>query len=317
MGCCSTTVWWNTPEPIHAYYLSIISVVITFFAALMGLLAYLPSGSSLVLSWGLENVVDLLSSAVVLWRFYNPGTTEKRVLLLKKREKRASVAISLILFILGIGVIVSSMIDFKAGGEDEDENELSEDVIIVVSLLFTIIFFVLTVVKLQMSIQLDSRALLKDGYCSLFGTILACSLFLNSIIIKTIPPLWWLDPLISLVVGVASLFLGLRSVMIQTCEKKIPIWNPKWWIFSQGNVTMDEMNEMDEESQKQQQEQPVSSSPPILYEDLDSKKAGDDTGTLTDLSLEDEGKETELTQMEEKEGKESKESANVETHTIL
>ena len=52
-------------------------------------MAYLPTSSTLVLSYGLENIVDLISSLVVLWRFYNPGDTEARKLLLKKREKRA------------------------------------------------------------------------------------------------------------------------------------------------------------------------------------------------------------------------------------
>lgn len=82
-------VWWNEPEAIHAYYLSVISVCLTSLAALLGLLAYKPTGSSLVLCWGLENLVDLLSSMVVLWRFFAPGDTPERIILLKKREKRA------------------------------------------------------------------------------------------------------------------------------------------------------------------------------------------------------------------------------------
>jgi len=88
MGCSAPT-WWDKPQPIHAFRLSVVSVIMTLIAAAAGLMAYGPTSSTLVLSWGLENVVDLLSSLVVLWRFYNPGVTEARLLLLKKREKRA------------------------------------------------------------------------------------------------------------------------------------------------------------------------------------------------------------------------------------
>ena len=88
MGC-SMPRWWSNPEPIHAYNLSLFSVLLTLVASLIGLLGYVPTGSSLVLCWGLENLVDLLSSLVVLWRFFNPGDTEERILTLKKREKRA------------------------------------------------------------------------------------------------------------------------------------------------------------------------------------------------------------------------------------
>ena len=203
-----------------------------------------------------------------------------------------SVAISFILLLLGTGIVFSAMFDFKVGAEDV--HNLSAGLLITMSLLFTIVFFLMTVVKLQMSVLLDSRALLKDGYCSLFGTILACSLFLNTIIIESIPRLWWLDPLVSLVVGIASLFIGLRSILIQSCEKKIPIWDPKWWIFSQGSMTMDEMEKVDEENKgEQQQQQQTTPSPPILYDDLDSNKNEDG---MTDLSLDgSETKETEMT----------------------
>jgi len=217
-----------------------------------------------------------------------------------------SVAISLILFILGIGICISSIYDFKLG--EAAIPDFSEEVLIVVSLLFTFIFFALTVVKLQMSIVLDSRALLKDGYCSLFGTILALSLFLNTIIVKGIHQLWWLDPLISLIVGAASLFLGLRSVMIQTCEKGVPIWNPKWWLMSQGNVTLEDATKIDEEMQKQQPGQ-TSTSPPILYDDLDLNKEQN----TTDVSLNQEVKETEMTTIENKNGGDN---VPQPTHTI-
>ena len=163
------------------------------------------------------------------------------------------------------------MYDFKQA--DQVEMGISEDLVIVISLFFTLVFFALTITKLQMSILLNSRALLKDGYCSLFGTILACSLFLNTIIVASIPRLWWLDPLVTLFVGIASLFLGLRSVLIQTFEKKIPIWNPKWWIFSQGDVSVQEMSKIEEAHQQ------AAPPPPILYDDLDGPKLSTETST--------------------------------------
>ena len=49
--------------------------------------------SSLILAFGLENFVDLLSSLVVLWRFYCPhGCDEVKLANLKKREERANVS---------------------------------------------------------------------------------------------------------------------------------------------------------------------------------------------------------------------------------
>jgi hypothetical protein len=54
----------------------------------------------------MENFVDFISSAVVLWRFYVPGElTKEREKLLNDREDRAAVAISVLIILLGCLVI--------------------------------------------------------------------------------------------------------------------------------------------------------------------------------------------------------------------
>ena len=70
------------------------------------------TGSSLILCYGLENLVDFLSSIVVMWRFYLPHKDPDREELLMKREKRASVAISFILALLGLAVLIAALEDF-------------------------------------------------------------------------------------------------------------------------------------------------------------------------------------------------------------
>ena len=87
------TFWYN-PTAYHAYKLSLISCFITFFAAILGLASSKASGSSAMLGFGLENLVDLLSSMVVVWRFYVGGSTEVTPALVAKlngREKKASI----------------------------------------------------------------------------------------------------------------------------------------------------------------------------------------------------------------------------------
>lgn len=270
-------VWWTNPQPNHAYVLSVVSLIATVVAAIVGISGYVRSESSLMFCYGLENCVDFLSSLVVLWRFYNPGESEERIMELKKREKKASVAISFILFILGIGIVIMAMHDFT-----EVNTQIEAGIsVLIISFFSSIIFFFLTVTKLQMSAVLDSRALLKDGYCSLIGTVLATSLFLNTILVVSNPSLWWLDPTISLICGVVSLFLGLRSILIQTCEKNIPILTPQWWISSQGDVTVKEMETMDKT--KQSTEQPQFNNSPIVYEDLDGP--GTNNNSIVDLTL--------------------------------
>jgi len=254
------------------YRLCVASILITAIAAVIGIVGFALSESSLMLCYGVENCLDLLSSSVVLWRFYKPGKSEERIAMLKKREKRASVAISFILFLLGIAVVIMAMVDFKV------PNIVLEghvSYLLTFSGVSFVVFGALTYIKLRMAKALVSRSLQKDGICSLIGTLLSASLMVTTLITMQNKQLWWLDPLAAIICGMASLVFGLRSVLLQTCEKGIPIYSPRWWIFSQDTRGLKEketeMTEVidgskaDEEGQQQ-----IVNNPPIVYDDLDS-----------------------------------------------
>lgn len=221
--------WWDSPNANHAFILSWFSVLVTLAAAIGGIVGAVRVGNSLLLSYGLENLVDFFSSVVVLWRFYAPsGIDTAQLSKLAKREKRASVAISFILFLLGVGIIIAAIKDFKKG------LDVSAHVptLIGISFISIPIFGLLTIIKFHYATKLNSRALQKDGYCSLIGTSLSTSLFFNTLIVAAFPGAWWLDPTIALIVGSISFFIGLRSLLISTFEKGVPIWSPRWWFFS-------------------------------------------------------------------------------------
>ena len=82
--------WWSDPTEHHAYILSIASTCVTLAATIGGIASYTLTGSSLMLSYGLENAVDLASDLVVVWRFYAPGTVDDAThRKLEGREKKA------------------------------------------------------------------------------------------------------------------------------------------------------------------------------------------------------------------------------------
>eukprot|EP00545_Synedropsis_sp_CCMP1620_P006085 CAMPEP_0119014310 /NCGR_PEP_ID=MMETSP1176-20130426/9491_1 /TAXON_ID=265551 /ORGANISM="Synedropsis recta cf, Strain CCMP1620" /LENGTH=254 /DNA_ID=CAMNT_0006967465 /DNA_START=52 /DNA_END=816 /DNA_ORIENTATION=+ len=224
--------WWSAPTAKHAYWLSVISVFITLLAAGGGIAIYFMTGSSLILCYGLENCVDLFSSVIVLWRFYVPdeltdGVEEK----LAKREKRASIAISVVLGILGIGIIAAAVDDFLKGMEDFDKLRL----LLGISVSSILIFGILAAMKFQYSIHLKSASLHKDGICSLIGTILSAALFINTLIVKHVPEAWWIDPAVALGCGVASIAIGMHAIIVATCIQKIPIFSLNWWRMSKGD----------------------------------------------------------------------------------
>ncbi|KAG7353878.1 hypothetical protein IV203_003233 [Nitzschia inconspicua] len=222
---------WRDPSSKNAFILSVVSVLFTFLAAFIGIFYYMTAGSALCLVFGLENLVDLLSSVVVLWRFFSIGKlTPEREELLKSREIRASTAISFVLLLLGLFVIAASLWDLKNG---DDENQI-EKLILGISFVSILAFGTMTIFKFHYASALDSSSLHKDGVCSFIGTVLSCALFVNFFIIQHYPQLSWLDAAVAMVLGFVALLYGIQSI-IALRKRKVPICSLSWWFMSRGD----------------------------------------------------------------------------------
>jgi hypothetical protein len=162
--------------------------------------------------------------------------TKEREELLLKRETRASMAISFILMLLGVGVIATAAGDLAGGAETAYDLE----VVLAISFFSIFIFGSLTVVKFRFANKLSSASLYKDGICSLIGTVLASALFVNTLIIEQAPSVWWLDPVVAIIAGFAALGIGIHAIVVASFVQGLPIFTLSWWLMSQGDG-MDEM----------------------------------------------------------------------------
>lgn len=251
--------WWSNPTAHDAFVLSWISLLITLVAAIVGLVAYRVLDSSLVLVYGLENVVDFMSSVIVLWRFYSPsgsgdiefagvdaemgGAAEEAAaaaqknqeeeMKLESREKRASIGISIVLAILGFGTTITAAEDFSHGREEIEYLHTIQ----YLSFISMIIFGGLAHIKLHYAKMMNSSSLKKDGICSAIGTLLAASLFFTTVLeLSSNNTLWWTDPLIAMLCGIGSLIYGLYGVYKGYVRDGLPVCNCYWWIY--GGSTM-------------------------------------------------------------------------------
>lgn len=199
-------------------------------ATVTGIVVSVLTGSSLMLSYGLENAVDLVSDLVVLWRFYCPGdvddATQRK---LERREERAGVAISFSLLISGCLTVAGAATDFNRGGL-EGVGESQVTLLIGLSFVSIIIFGVLTVFKLHFSTKLNSPSLHLDGFCSFIGMVLSFSLFMATVLEVAEPATWWFDPFLAFIVGALSILVAFRSLYNSACIRKTPIWSIYWWM---------------------------------------------------------------------------------------
>eukprot|EP00977_Amphora_coffeiformis_P018029 scaffold6091_cov164-Amphora_coffeaeformis.AAC.13 len=223
--------FWKSPDTKDAYRLSWVSLACTVLGAIAGLVLFKKTGSSLCLTFSLENFVDFLSSAAVLWRFFAPSSLDASVEeKLHRREKRASIGVSLILIVLGIAVFFSAIYDFTQKEDDPEKLEA----IAGISFVSLIIFGILSLFKFHYANILESQSLYKDGLCSLIGTILSGTLFINSLLIQQYPAIYWIDPTVAMFCGIGACVLGGSHVYEARQKENLPIFTKAWWFTSQG-----------------------------------------------------------------------------------
>ena len=178
--------------------------------------------------------MDFLSSIAVLWRFYAPSSVDATLdEKLHRREKRASMAISLVLIVLGIVVFFSAIYDYSQ--KDDDPEKLAA--IAGISFVSIVIFGGLSMFKFQYANALESPSMYKDGLCSLIGTILSGTLFINSLLIEQNPGMWWIDPTVAMFCGIGAAVLGGIQVHEARHKENLPIFTLDWWRSSSGKET--------------------------------------------------------------------------------
>ena len=182
--------------------------------------------------FGLENLVDFLSSCVVLWRFFAPTSlTDALEHKLKQREERASIAISFLMILLGISILSASVSDMKRAPEVLVQTNLT----LVLTFFSVLIFGTLSVLKFRYAAKLESPSMYKDGQCSVIGTFLAMALFLNTAMVMVNPNVWWIDPIAAFSAGIVTIILGVRAIWQAYLQQGLPIFSKNWWLRGTEN----------------------------------------------------------------------------------
>jgi len=119
-----------------------------------------------------------------------------------------------------------------ARGQETPEQQRT---VIALSFFSIFIFGVLAVLKFKYSVKLSSASLYKDGVCSLIGTILSVGLFIDTLIIRSAPDAWWIDPVVAMGAGLGAIIFGLYGIFVARYRENLPIFKCGWWFTSQGS----------------------------------------------------------------------------------
>lgn len=178
----------------RARFLAWFTIGYNLLESLAGIGFGIADESLALLGFGIDSCIEMTSAIFVLWRLGAELSGHERQ---AQRERRAGLAVAILLILLGVGTIMGS--GWLLWTRQHPESTLAGGIIAAASLSF---MFWLWRAKLAAAAALGSQTLHQDAACALGCIALSTTLLIGSVIYAVAPALWWVDAVAALIIAV-------------------------------------------------------------------------------------------------------------------
>lgn len=161
--------------------------------------------SRALIVFGIQSLVEVLSAALVIYRFRKELEDDYSVNL--NLERRATLGIGILFVLLAIGTWVASIVALATHAEPESS---TGSLAVSAGSLLCMIFVWLP--KPWIAIELNSSVMRGEAACSLACIYLTIVLFIGSLIYKLWEGGWWIDSVIAILLGLFFLREGWEMI---------------------------------------------------------------------------------------------------------
>lgn len=162
------------------------------FEFLVGFISGLQAGSILLIAFGLDSFLEIISGSTLIWRLRkeaNGASAEE----IQSAEKRSSLIVGTILLLLSVYVIFVSL--FNLVNHQAADTSYSG---IAIALASVVLMPILTFRKRALGKQLHSDALVEDGMCNITCAYMAATVLVGALLTFFFN-WWWADSVAALV----------------------------------------------------------------------------------------------------------------------
>ncbi|GHP13652.1 membrane protein [Lentilactobacillus fungorum] len=162
------------------------------FEFMIGLYSGLKAGSILLIAFGLDSFLEIISGSTLIWRLKKEGRGASQSVI-NRAERRSSLIVGSILLLLAMYVIAVSLYNLLT--HQAAEPSLSGMAIAMASV---ILMPILTLKKRSLGNALHSNALVEDGMCNITCAYMAATVLAGAVLVALFN-WWWADSLAALV----------------------------------------------------------------------------------------------------------------------
>ncbi|XP_065737131.1 transmembrane protein 163 [Phocoena phocoena] len=186
-----------------ALWVSWFSIIVTLALAVAAFTVSVMRYSASAFGFAFDAILDVLSSAIVLWRYSNAAAVHSA-----HREYIACVILGVIFLLSSVCIVVKAIHDLSTKLLPE-----VDDFLFSVSILSGILCSILAVLKFMLGKVLTSRALITDGFNSLVGAVMGFSILLSAEVFKHHSAVWYLDGSIGVLIGLTIFAYGVKLLI--------------------------------------------------------------------------------------------------------
>jgi divalent metal cation (Fe/Co/Zn/Cd) transporter len=194
----------------RAKALSWLSVLWMAIEATVGVIAAIVAGSVSLLGFGLDSLIEVLSASAIIWLF----TTQRRS---EHAERRAQKVIAACFAALALYLLLAAITTLMSRSEP-DVSWAG----IAISAAAIIVMPLLAKAKKDVATRLGSSATASDAAQSRLCALIAAGA-LTSLVANTAFGLWWLDPIVGLVIAGVAIREGREAWAGEVCDDCAPI----------------------------------------------------------------------------------------------
>ncbi|KAM5153311.1 transmembrane protein 163 [Mantella aurantiaca] len=186
-----------------ALWVSWLSIIVTLVLAVAAFTVSVMRYSASSFGFAFDAVLDVLSSAIVLWRYSNAAAVHSA-----HREYMACVILGVIFLVSALCIVVKAIHDLSIRVLPEVDSFLFS-----VSILSGILCSLLAAVKFMLGKVLTSRALITDGFNSLVGGVMGFSILISAEVYKHNSSVWYLDGTVGILIGLIIMSYGIKLLL--------------------------------------------------------------------------------------------------------
>ncbi|XP_071941309.1 transmembrane protein 163a-like [Antedon mediterranea] len=199
---------------LAALVISWISIILICILGSLSFAVSVITKSAAAFGFGFDCILDIFTSAIVIWRFYGSVGT----LYSAERERMSLIFLGIIFTLASISIGARAVVNLAS-----ETHTIPHFSLYVLAATSGVICLVFALIKFVIASKLESRSLRTDALSSLAGSILGFSILLSTEVIKRNEEIWYLDEVVAIAVGLFLGVYGTRLLVDIFMESSFPI----------------------------------------------------------------------------------------------